>query len=431
MTSKCEILEGNVAKIDMTIDAKEAENAYNKAFKKISQNINIAGFRKGKAPKNIVEKYVGVERIKAEAIESIFPKEFSAVVDEHKLDLALQPYIESYDFEAGKELTMVVKAELKPEVKLAKYKENTVEFEEYKNDKDALENELKTIQERFSTLETVEEDRETKADDTVVFDFEGFVGDEAIEHGAGKSYTLDLAHSNFIPGFAEGLVGHKKGEEFTIDVTFPETYHQDKLKGAKAQFKIKLHEIKTRILPELNDELAKKAGKFDTLDKLKEDIAKYLEETEKSENERRKAEAIFNKVYEDSKIDIQETMIEREIEAIKGETKQNAESHGQNFDELVEKEGKDEVNKKFREEAIKRIKNSLIIEKIAKTEDIKIAQNDILEQVGELAKLYRTTGAQIFEELRQNPGGFTVLTQQVATRKVNEILLNNNTFKAK
>ncbi len=431
MTSKCEILEGNVAKIDMTIDAKEAESAYNKAFKKISQNVNRAGFRKGKAPKNIVEKYVGVERIKAEAIENIFPKEFSAVVDEHKLDLAVQPYIESYDFETGKELTMVVKAELKPEVKLAKYKENTIEFEEYKNAEDALDKELKTIQERFSTLENVEEDRETKADDTVVFDFEGFVGDEAIEHGAGKSYTLDLAHSNFIPGFAEGLVGHKKGEEFTIDVTFPENYHQDKLKGAKAQFKIKLHEIKTRILPELNDDLAKKAGKFESLDKLKEDITKYLETTEKSENERRKAEAIFNKVYEDTKIDIQEAMIEREIEAIKNETRQNAESHGQNFDELVEKEGKDEVNKKFKEEAVKRIKNSLIIEKIAKTEDIKIGQNDILEQVTELSKMYGTTGAQIFEELRQNPAGFSVLTQQVATRKVNEILLNNNTFKAK
>ncbi len=431
MTSKCEILEGNVAKIDMTIDAKEAENAYNKAFRKISQNINIAGFRKGKAPKNIVEKYVGVERIKAEAIENLFPKEFSNVVEEHKLDLAVQPYIESYEFNTGSDLTMVVKAELKPEVKLAKYKENTIEFEEYKNDKDALDKELEAIRERFSTLTTVEEDRETKADDTVVFDFEGFVGDEAIEHGAGKSYTLDLAHSNFIPGFAEGLVGHKKGEEFTIDVTFPENYHQDKLKGAKAQFKIKLHEIKTRILPELNDELAKKAGKFDTLDKLKEDITKYLEETENTENERRKAEAIFNKVLEDSKIDIQETMIEREIEAIRNETKQNAENHGQNFDELVEKEGKDEVNKKFREEAIKRIKNSLIIEKIAKTENIKIGQNDILEQVTELAKLYRTTGAQIFEELRQNPAGFSVLTQQIATRKVNETLLNNNTFKAK
>ena len=124
-------------------------------------------------------------------------------------------------------------------------------------------------------------------------------------------------------------------------------------------------------------------------------------------------------------------MIEREIEAIRNETKQNAESHGQNFDELVEKEGKEEVNKKFKEEAIKRIKNSLIIEKIAKTEDIKIGQNDILEQVTELAKLYRTTGTQIFEELRQNPAGFSVITQQVATRKVNEILLNNNTFKAK
>ncbi len=431
MTSKLEILEGNIAKIDMTIDAKEAQNAYNRAFKRISSNVNIAGFRKGKAPKNIVEKYVGVERIKAEAIESLFPKEFSAVTSEHKLDLAVQPYIESYEYEEGKDLTMVVKAELKPEVTLSNYKENTIEFEEFKTEENALESELDIIRQRFSTLQNVEEDRETKADDTVVFDFDGFVGDEAIEHGSGKNYTLDLAHSNFIPGFAEQLVGHKKGEEFTIDVTFPENYHQDKLKGAKAQFKIKLHEIKTRILPELDDELAKKAGKFDSLEALKADINKYIEETAKNENEKRKAEAVFNKVVDEAKIDIQDTMIEREIDAIREETRQNAERYGQNFDELVEKEGKEEVNKKFREEAIKRIKNSLIVEKIAKTEDIKIGQNDILEQVNELAQLYHSTAAQIFEEIRQNPAGFSVITQQIATKKVNEILLNNNAFKAK
>lgn len=431
MTNKLEILEGNIAKIDLTIDAKEAQSAYNKALKRVSQNVNIAGFRKGKAPRNIVEKYVGVERIKAEAIESVFPKAFGEIADEHKLDLATRPYIESYEFEAGKDISMVVKAELKPEVELSKYKGNTVEFEEFNPGDDALETELKTIQERFSTLETIEEDRETKADDIVTFDFEGFVGDEAIEHGAGKNYTLDLAHSNFIPGFAEGLVGHKKGEEFTIDVTFPEDYHQDKLKGAKAQFKIKLNEVKTKVLPELNDELAKKAGKFESLDALKEDIKKFIEESKNAENERRKAEAIFNKVYEESKIDIQNSMIEREIDAIEAETRQNAERHGQDFDKLVEKEGKDEVQKKFREEAIKRIKNSLIVEKIAKTEDIKIGQDDILEQVNELARLYHTTGTQVFEEIRQNPSGFAVITQQIATKKVNEILLNNNTFKAK
>ena len=184
-------------------------------------------------------------------------------------------------------------------------------------------------------------------------------------------------------------------------------------------------------MPELDDELAKKAGKFDNLEALKADINKYIEETAKSENEKRKAEAVFNKVVDEAKIDIQDSMIEREIEAITEETRQNAERYGQNFDELVEKEGKDEVDKKFREEAVKRIKNSLVVEKIAKTEDIKIGQNDILEQVNELAQLYHSTAAQVFEEIRQNPAGFSVITQQIATKKVNEILLNNNTFKAK
>lgn len=431
MTNQLEIQDGNIAKIDLTIDAKTAQDAYNKALKRVSSNVNIAGFRKGKAPKNIVEKYVGVERIKAEVIEALFPAEFAKASEEHALDIAVQPYIESYDFENGKELKMVVKVELKPEVKLGKYKENNLTYEEFKPEKDAIEKELEAIQQRFSTLETVKEDRAATAEDTVMFDFEGFVDDKAIEHGAGKNYTLDLAHSNFIPGFAEGIVGHKKDEEFTIDVTFPENYHQDTLKGAKAQFKINLHEIKQRILPELNDELAKKAGKFDTLDALKTDIEKFIEQTKNAENDRRKVEVIFNKVVEDAKIDIQETMIEREVEVITNETKLSAQQHGQDYDKLVEKEGADEVSKKLREEAIKRIKNSLIVEKIAKIEDIKIVQDDILSQIGEIARLYQTTPAQIFEEIRQNPSAFAIINQQIAAKKVNDILLENNTFKAK
>ena len=421
--------ENNLVKITITVDEKTANDAYNKTLKRIGSNINIAGFRKGKAPVNVIEKYVGAERIKIEALESIFPMEFSKVAQEEKLDLATQPQIEHFEFEKGKDLTITVKAELKPEVNLAPYKDVEVEYEEFKGEENAMDKELEALQNRFATLEKV--DRASNNTDVVVFDFEGSANGELIEHGSAKNYTLDLGHSNFIPGFAEGLVGHSAGEEFTIDVTFPENYHEPKLKGAPAQFKINLHEVKERKLPELNDELAKKAGKFETLDALKEDIKKYLEDAKNFENERRKSDAIFNKIYDETKIDIQDTMIEREVEAVREETKQNALNQGQDWEKIVEAEGKDSVNQKLRDEAIKRIKNSLIIEQISKNENIKIEQSDLLAQIQEIARMYGSNATSIFEEMKKNPSSFALLSQQIATRKVNELLLSANKFNAK
>ena len=421
--------ENNLVKITITVDEKTANDAYNKTLKRIGSNINIAGFRKGKAPVNVIEKYVGAERIKIEALESIFPMEFSKVAQEEKLDLATQPQIEHFEFEKGKDLTITVKAELKPEVNLAPYKDVEVEYEEFKGEENAMDKELEALQNRFATLEKV--DRASNNTDVVVFDFEGSANGELIEHGSAKNYTLDLGHSNFIPGFAEGLVGHSAGEEFTIDVTFPENYHEPKLKGAPAQFKINLHEVKERKLPELNDELAKKAGKFETLDALKEDIKKYLEDAKNFENERRKSDAIFNKIYDETKIDIQDTMIEREVEAVREETKQNALNQGQDWEKIVEAEGKDSVNQKLRDEAIKRIKNSLIIEQISKNENIKIEQSHLLAQIQEIARMYGSNATSVFEEMKKNPSSFALLSQQIATRKVNELLLSANKFNAK
>lgn len=431
MSVKVEKLEKNQVRVDITIDAEVAKKEYAKVISQMKKQINIPGFRKGKAPDAVVEKYASVERIKINVVENLFPNEFGKAVSENELDLALQPQIEKFTFDLGKDLTITAIAELKPEVELAKYKDNTIEFSEYKAPENALELELDAIRTRFSTVKNVEEDRPANDKDLVVIDFEGFTNGEKIERGDGKNYTLDLGHSNFIPGFAEGIVGHKKGEDFTIDVTFPEDYAEEKLKGAKAQFKIKIHQIQERILPELTDELAKKVGKFDTAEALKNDISKYIEQSTNSENEKRKMEAIFNKVCEDTKIDIQEAMINREIEAVFNEIRQTASAQGQDFDQLVKAQGEDTVNAQAKEEAIRRIRNSLIIEKIAKSEGIKINQNDIVEQVSAIAYAYKTSPQEILKEVTQNNHFFTAITQQAAIKKVNDILLKNNTFVAK
>ncbi len=428
MTNTVTIDDKNIATIDITIASDVAKSEYERALRTYGANINIAGFRKGKAPNNVVEKYVGIERIKAEVIDNLFPTEFQKIVQEKDLNIAFRPAIESYEFENGKDLKIKATVELKPEVKLGQYKDLEVEYNEFKVPDDALDKELEQTQRRFSTLEKVE--RPSTDKDTVVFDFEGFVGDEKIEHGDAKNYTLDLANSNFIPGFAEGLVNHSAGEEFTIDVTFPDEYHEDKLKGAKAQFKIKLHEVKERKIPELNDELAKKAGK-DTLDALKEDIQKYLDTMTKNQNERLKSDAVFTKVSEATEIKIQDTMLDREYEAIVEEAKMNAKQQGADFDKLVNQEGKDKVEERFRQEAQNRIKNSLIVEKIAAEADLKIEQKDITNHINQMSAMYGMPAIQLFEELRKNPNSFAAITQQITANKVNEFLLNNNKFIAK
>ena len=431
MTNTVKIDEKNIATIDMTIESSVAKEAYERTLKAYGQNVNIAGFRKGKAPNNVVEKYVGAERIKAEVIDRLFPMEFQKVVDENKLNIAFRPTIENVDFELGSDLKVKATVELKPEVKIGKYKDVEIKYEEFKNPDDALDKELEMTQKRFSKLEKV--DRASTDKDTVVFDFEGYigkVGEEKIEHGDAKNYSLDLSNSNFIPGFAEGLVGHSAGDEFVIDVKFPEDYHEDKLKGAPAQFKIKLHEVKERTLPELNDELAKKAGK-DSLEALKEDIKKYLETMAKNQNERIKSDAIFENVLANTEIKIQDTMLDREYQAIMEEARHQAIQQGQNFDKLVEAEGKENVEKRFREEAEKRIKNSLIVEKIASETELKIEQKDIMEHINQMAAMYGMAPVQLFEELRKNPNAFAAISQQITANKVNEFLLNNNTFIAK
>ena len=428
MTSTVNIDDKNIATIDMTIDSKVAQDAYEKTLKAFSNQVNIAGFRKGKAPKNVVEKYVGAERIKAEVIDRLFPMEFQKAIDENKLNIAFRPSLENVQFNVGEELKITAKVELKPEVKLGKYKDVEVEYEEFKNPDDALEKELEMTQKRFSKLETV--DRKSTDKDSVVFDFEGFVGDEKIEHGDGKNYTLDLSNSNFIPGFAEGLVGHASGEEFEISVKFPENYHEDKLKGADAKFKIKLHEVKERKTPELNDELAKKAGKK-SLDDLKEDIKNFLENNAKNQNDRIKSDAIFDKVIAETKIEIQQTMLDREYEAVKEEARVGATQQGADFDKLVEAEGKDKVEERFKEEAKKRILNSLIVERIAQDEGIKVENKDIMEHTTRMAMMYGIAPNQLFEELRKNPNSYAAIAQQIMATKVNNFLLENNKFTPK
>lgn len=415
----------NLVKLDITIPAKDAADAYNAAVKTISQYVNIDGFRKGKAPRQVVERHVGTERIKQQAIEHLMPKAIQEAVKENSLDLITQPYITSYDFEVGKDLQVVAKAELRPEVSLGDYKGLTVEVEDSPIAEDAQEKSIQNLLNQHSTLEIVT-DRPTIETDTAVIDFEGFANGEKIKGGDAKNYPLDLAHSNFIPGFAEQLVGKNLNDEFEIKVTFPEQYHDEKLKGQPATFKIKINEIKERKVPELNDEFAQKVGPFKTLDELKADVQKYLDNQRERTNKTNSENAVFAKVVDAAKVEIPESMIEREVNSLKEEYKQRFAMQGINWDNIVKSQGEDELLKNLHEDAKVRIKNSLVIDKIAKSENIKLEQKDLEEKFSQLAAAYGMQTKDLIQQIGRNPEVLASISQQAMNDKVRDFLMNNN-----
>ena len=274
-------------------------------------------------------------------------------------------------------------------------------------------------------------DRKTIDKDIVVFDFEGFSNGEKIEHGDAKNYTLDLANSSFIPGFAEQLVDRTLGEEFEINVTFPEEYHEKKLAGQPAVFKCKINEIKSKVLPELNDEFVQKVGPFKTVDDLKADIQKYLD-NQKADIDRTNSEkAIFEKVMSNAKVDIQQSMIDREADQLVEEYKQKLSMQGFTWEQAVQAQGYENIMKSLKEDAEVRVRNSLIIDKIAKEENITVSQAEFGAKLSELSQMYQIDATTMIKQLSQTPGVFNALSQQALNEKVMRFLSDNNTVKLK
>jgi len=395
----------NVVKLDITIPAKDAADAYNKAVSTISKYVNIDGFRKGKAPRAVVERHVGTERIKQEAIENLMPKAINQAVVDNNLDIIAQPYVTNYNFNIGEDLTVTAKAELRPEVTLGQYKDLTLEVKDSPVEEDAMQKSIDRLLEQHSTQETVI-DRPTKDSDIAVIDFEGTANGEKIVGGDAKNYPLDLGHSNFIPGFAEQLVGKNLNDEFEIKVNFPEDYHDEKLKGQPATFKIKINELKA-------------------------DIKNYLETQRERTNKMNSENEVFKAVIDAAKVDIPQSMIDREVNSLREEYKQRLAAQGINWDALVKAQGEDQLLKNLDEDAMTRIKNSLVIDKIAKVENIKLEQKDLEAKFAQLGAAYGLKPQDLLKQLGQNPEVLASISQQAMNDKVREFLMNNNKVEIK
>ena len=418
----------NIAKVEIEIPAKEGLDAYNRAVKSYAQHVNIPGFRRGKAPRNIVERQVGKERIVAEALETLLPSAFQQVISDKKLEVLTQPKVDDYEFEVGKDVKVKATIELKPEVELKEYKGMTVDVEEYVIPDDAFDKSLDNLLSQSAKMEIVV-DRKTKADDVIVFDFDGYSNGEKIEHGDAKNYSMDLANSNFIPGFAEQLVGKELEKEFDVNVTFPENYHEKKLAGQPAVFKCKIHEIKQKVLPELTDEFARKVGPFKDVEELKADINDYLNKQKESADRKNAETAIMNKLHNEVKVDVHEAMVMREADSLLEEYKQKLTSQGFTWEQAVDAQGFDKIMGTIREDALFRIKNSLIIDKIAKEEKITVDQASLMAKMDSLSAMYQMDKEAFAKYMFQNPSMINNISQQILNEKVIAFLVENNTVK--
>lgn len=417
----------NEVKLNVTIEAEKFDEAIKKVYFKSAKYFNIPGFRKGKAPINIVEKYYGKEIFYEDAFNEVVPEELEKAVEENKLEVVSRPDIDVTQIGKGQDLIFTAIFQTKPEAELGKYKGVEIKKIEYKVTDEDIEHELGHMQEHNSRLISVE-DRPVEKGDIANINFEGFVDGVAFEGGKAENHDLEIGSNTFIPGFEDQIIGMKIDEEKDIEVKFPEEYFSKDLAGKDATFKVKVNEIKKKELPTLDDEFAKDVSEFDTLKELKESIK---EKQQKQNDERAKYEtqdAVIKAVCENVKVDIPSGMIETETENMLKDMEQRLSYQGLKLDQYLQMMGKtkEEMQKEYEPQAIEAIKSRLVLEAVIKAEKIEIADVDVDEKIKEMAKNY---GRENDEEFLKNENVRNYIKQGLESEKAIEFLVENAKIK--
>ncbi|MBQ2980791.1 MAG: trigger factor [Lachnospiraceae bacterium] len=423
MSLQVEKLEKNMAKLTIEVSAEEFDAAIEKAYQKNKGKINIQGFRKGKAPRQMIEKMYGVGVFYEDAANIIIPDAYSKEVSECKeVEIVSQPEIDVVQIEKGKPFIFTAVVALKPEVELGEYKGIKVEVAAPEVKDEDVEAELKKAQEEQARTIPVE-DRPVADGDITTIDFEGFVDGVAFEGGKGTDYALTIGSHSFIDTFEEQLIGKNIGEEVEVNVTFPEEYHAEELKGKPALFKVVIKEIKTKELPELDDDFAQDVSDFDTLAEYKEDIKnKLLEKAEKAaKNE--KEEKLIDAIIADSKMDIPEAMIETQQDQMIREFANRIASQGLSFDQYMQFTGMtmDMMKEQMKPQALKRIQVRLVLEAIAAKEAFEITEEDIEKELETMASMYQMDIAKLKEIVSDNEK--EAMKKDIAVSKAAELIV--------
>ncbi|MBD2844645.1 trigger factor [Paenibacillus sp. IB182496] len=426
MKATWEKIEQNVGTLDVEVEESRVKDALDQAFKKVMPKVNVPGFRKGKVPRGIFESRFGVESLYQDAIDILLPDAYSAAVSETGIQPVDRPEIDVEQFAKNEPFKFKAKVTVKPEVELGEYKGLEVPAAEAEVTDEELQAELERLQERHAELVVIEEGEAAKGDTTII-DFEGFVDGEAFEGGQAERYTLELGSGSFIPGFEEQLIGMNIGDFKDVEVNFPEEYHAENLAGKPAVFKVKLHEIKRKSLPELDDEFAKDVSEFDTLEEYKEDLKANLKERKLKEAEQARESAVIEKAAEAAQVEIPEAMIASETDYMLKDFENRLSQQGMNLELYYQFSGQDEaaLRGQMRADAEKRVRNNLVLEQIAKAEGIEVSEDELSEELENMSKMYNRPA----EELRTiftGNGNLANLKEDLALRKTIKFLMEHS-----
>ena len=426
MKVTAEKIDNQQVVLEIEVEAAEVEKATEKAYKRIANKVNIPGFRKGKAPKKIVEQHVGKQAILDEAFDIVAPKAFNDALDEQKIDPVTRPQIEVVTLEEGKNLVFKATVTPKPEVALGEYKGLKVEKEAVEVKDEEVDKQIEQMRDRQGKMVDAPEGAEVKSGDFTTLDFKGFVDGEAFDGGEGKDYPLQIGSNSFIPGFEDQLIGAKAGEQRDVNVKFPEEYHSKELAGKDAKFECTIRSIKSKELPALDDEFAKSASTFQTLDELKADIREKLTKNaeQKAENDRKSA--AIQQATDNITVDIPAVMIDNRVTAMIQEMAMRLEQQGMKLEQYLQYAGTDiaKIREDYRETAEKNVKTDLMLEAVAKAEEIKVEAADLDAEIGAMAAAYGATPAQV-QKIIKEQGRIGDLAATVLRKKTAQFVVDN------
>ena len=430
MSVQVEKLEKNMAKLTVEVPAEEVEKALQAAYMKEKNKISIPGFRKGKVPRAMIEKMYGAAVFYEEAANILIQDNYAAAMEESKEDIVSRPTIDVVQIESGKPFIFTAEVAVRPEVTLGKYKGVQVTKIDTTVTDEEVEAALEKEQQKNSRTVTVT-DRPVANGDTAVIDFEGFVDGVAFEGGKGENHPLEIGSHSFIDTFEDQLVGHNTGDEVEVNVTFPEKYQAADLAGKPAVFKVKINEIKTKELPELNDEFASEVSEFDTLAEYKEDLRKHLEVEKENEAKRTKEDEALKKIIDKSTMELPEAMIETQCENMINEFAQRIAQSGLSMEQYMQFSGMtiDGLKEQVRPEAETRIKSSLVLEQIAKDENIEVSEDEINAEIEKMAAQYGMEADKLKEYL--GDAEKESIKRDLAVTKAVDLIMENVKERAK
>ena len=430
MSVQVEKLENNMAKLTIEVSAEDLEKALEAAYQKEKNKISIPGFRKGKVPRAMVEKMYGAGIFYEDAANSLMQQNYPAAVDESGIDIVSRPSVDVVQLEKGKPFIFTAEVAVKPEVTLGKYLGVTVS----KVDTTVTDEEIDAAleKERNNNARTVSvTDRPVQSGDTAVIDFEGFVDGVAFEGGKGENHPLEIGSHSFIDTFEDQLIGKNAGDEVDVNVTFPEQYQAADLAGKQALFKVKIHEVKAKELPELNDEFASDVSEFETLAEYKESLKKNLQQQKENEAKKTKEDEAIQKIIDKSKMDLPEAMITTQCENMIEEFSQRLAQSGLSMEQYLQFSGMtmDKMMEQVRPEAISRIQSSLVLEQIAKEENIEVTDEDVDAEIAKMAANYGMEADKLKEYMGEAEKAS--MKRELAITKAVDLIMENAKERAK